>query len=327
MITRAVLLLSFGFVAAAEARETAALRIGSHDGFVRVVIECPSRRSFTNSILPGGRQSVIETAAELTLARPKAKAPVSAVTDTVRDRQGTQITLTFDAPMTLVREMNLPSLTEKGYRHVFDFAPAEAGVASNHHDAADPRQPEATLQALGKPNGSLAAILQTVQLGLADPEIRHAIATEYGPTESLIRMSYKTFEGETGVLLTHRIEFDDIGSVQVTYRFSSRSERLNEVDIDWGSTGGAPLSDENAHLIVTRLYRELQASGFSVVGPKGDADMSDEATILLADGKIAGRQAMLSWTPLAQRSPQQSTPAVRLSLVSRSGEQTGSPRH
>jgi hypothetical protein len=85
MIARAVVLLSFGLAASAEARETAALRIGSHDGFVRVVIESPSRGSFTGSVMPGGRQSVIETSAELSLTRPgRPTAPISAITDSVR---------------------------------------------------------------------------------------------------------------------------------------------------------------------------------------------------------------------------------------------------
>src|ERR1700744_315763 len=212
MIVRAVLLLSFGFVAAAEARETATLRIGTHESYVRIVIESATRQSFANSILPGARQSVIETAAELTLARTKAKAPVSAVTDQVRERQGTAITLSFDTPIKLVHAMTLPSLTEKGYRHVFDFAPADAGVAPDQPVVPAAPQPSAPAQALESPGSSLVAILQTAQLGLSDPKIRQGGAVAFGPARSLIRMSYKTFKGETGVLLTDRILFDDIGT-------------------------------------------------------------------------------------------------------------------
>lgn len=307
MILRAVVLLSFGLAASAEARESAALRIGSHDGFVRVVIESPSRRSFTGSIMPGGRQSVIETSAELSLTRPgRPAAPISAITDTVRDPEGTRITLTFAGPMSLVHEMTLPSLGEKAYRHVFDFAPAEDGA-----------KPPETTPLPAKPSESLGAILQTAQLGLSDPSIRQAIATEFGPTQPVIRMSFKSPDGETGFLLTHRVQFDDIGPVQVIYKFSSRGERLNEVDLDWGAAGETPLSDEDAHRIVTSLYRELRSSGFTVVGPKGGADTSDDTTISLADGKVADRRATLSWMPLARRQSQPANPAVRLCLISR----------
>jgi hypothetical protein len=335
MIVRAVALLSFGFAASAEARESAALRIGSHDGFVRVVIESPSRRSFTGSTAPGGRQGVIETSAELSVTRPgRPAAPISAITDTVRDPEGTRITLTFTGPMSLVHAMTLPSLGEKAYRHVFDFAPTEDGATAIQRDASVPSPPRAassqppeTAPSPERPSQSLVAILQTAQLGLSDPGIREAIAAEFGSTQPVIRMSFKSPEGETGFLLTHRVQFDDIGPVQVIYKFSSRSERLNEVDLDWGAAGEAQLSDEDSHRIVTSLYRELRASGFTVVGPKGDTDTSDDATILLADGKAADRRATLSWMPLARRASQPSNPAVRLCLISRSGEQTGSARH
>ncbi|MEI9985430.1 MAG: hypothetical protein WDN69_20910 [Aliidongia sp.] len=224
----------------------------------------------------------------------------------MRDPEGTRITLTFAGPMSLVHEMTLPSLGEKAYRHVFDFAPAVRRRQAARNDTASSKAKR--VPGCNSANGAA---------WLSDPSIRQAIATEFGPTQPVIRMSFKSPDGETGFLLTHRVQFDDIGPVQVIYKFSSRGERLNEVDLDWGAAGETPLSDEDAHRIVTSLYRELRSSGFTVVGPKGGADTSDDTTISLADGKVADRRATLSWMPLARRQSQPANPAVRLCLISR----------
>ncbi len=263
--------------APARADEKVKVRFGTHDHFVRLVIESKLKLAAHSSIDANKRTVTIALAGAGVVDFPRHFPPVKGVSRirlNSKSKTRAEAVIFFDHPVALREPAIFPPEHGFAYRLLIDFPDAAPSPPATQQLAATlappplappPFTPHRPFGIFSSPIGFLAA-----DTGQADLEGR--IRQELGTGQGLLRMKLTTADGQPESILLVPVEDEWLGPARFVFLLSSADGHLLGTYFEWS---GGPQSGRTAADVLKYLQTQAAAAGFrtdNAIAPPIDAE-------------------------------------------------------
>jgi hypothetical protein len=293
---RAVLAAALLSAAPALAGETALLRIGEHDGMLRIVIETGKRLDSAPSLSPTGRRLSISLPGSEHLVTPRATpAAVTAIRQRLHhNHRRATLLIEFRGAMALSHNMLLPSIQRPGFRLVLDFRARIQPEPHRPTTSVTPPPPAPPPDVLLRQAGFVP-----MRFGMNDTDLLAQLADLAAASPSPVRMTIDAGTTSARPLIRTGWQAPRFGRCHTVYEFTAASHRLSAISAEWGKDATDPLDDDALQDLFIEMSAGLIADGFKPTGPALGAPLADHGRIGFSGLDASGRLATLSIHALA----------------------------
>jgi len=305
----------------AKADERLKIRLGSHDHFVRLVIESKSRLTVRSSLDASKRTVTVSLVGPDVINLPTSLGRAEGVSGIRLNRKGrtsARAIISFDHAVALHGPVSFPPEHGFSNRLLLDFPAADAPAVPPAPSAAAyapppplPQQPPTNAPQPGEgvslpsppsaPDpGIFSSRLGFLARDTRQSEVEAMIRQELGAQQGFLRMKLAAAGGPPQSILVLPLQDDWLGPLRVIFRLSNDDGRLLSTYLEWSA---GPQSGRTTEEVLRYLETEAAAAGFRRDSARGLPSNLDDFYVAdrLKDPK--GRSVTLAFVPESLDNP------------------------